>query len=590
MPINSLRFRIESDNVSAMKGLSDVQKKIKEVGNDLQNSLGGKLAASISVTVLEQAVQRTGEWALELSKASRELSISAEELQTLRIAADRAGVSQDKILSYYDKIDVKATEALAGNQKLIKSFKDLGVTASQLRSGKTSDLMTTMFSNAGNAGGGDSLINIFGPREFENIKALRREFDGNNLSGYQNQHSGQITSNDDVSSIATAWLDITTDFKTLGTVLKPIAGLILTVVDGFVKMFTGVIVAASDLIKGAFDNILHPSHMFDNNLNTGKNLGLAGQGIMKMAAGIGDFFTGGRLGLGQKAKNYFDSNDEAMGITKDKRRAYEGAGEAIATVLTSGAGPIVKGAGLGAKGASSVADFIGAESAGSTLGKLGTGLSGLSEDSGAIGKLLEKSPKFKDFAANQGMKKYGSEINKIMKDLGMDASIEPTPKEAETIGELLLQRKGMNMKQLIDSLKEDINNSIKNTSSGIAGIGMAGIAGGIGRSDINNNNPFKSGGSTTPVNRFPGTILNMGEMFTGGSSQLSTGGVFGVNLQMKIFDLTKTQTDYLSQIADNTKATADNISEPSNINQPYQLKYNSNLMQDYQSMMTGTGN
>ena len=80
-------------------------------------------------------------------------------------------------------------------------------------------------------------------------------------------------------------------------------------------------------------------------------------------------------------------------------------------------------------------------------------------------------------------------------------------------------------------------------------------AGLSGASDVQ----LLSGENGSPLSRQPGlgALNGITSMFTGGSSQLSVGGVFGQDLQGKLIRLNETTNDLLQHIVDNTNIMAE---------------------------------
>lgn len=140
MSLSSAKFRLEGDNTSAMRALNDFSSKVKNVGGEINHEIAERLKGAFAIGAIEEAIRRTGEWSVELQRSARELGITVEEMQALRLASERAHISTEKIFSYYSKLEAAALKAASGNQKLASSFKTLGVSSEQIRTGSPEEL------------------------------------------------------------------------------------------------------------------------------------------------------------------------------------------------------------------------------------------------------------------------------------------------------------------------------------------------------------------------------------------------------------------------------------------------------------------
>lgn len=330
MPATSLRFRIEGDNSSALRSLSDVKRSANDLGSELQRSIGDKMKSVFSVTVVEEVVRRTGEWATELQRSSRELGVTAEQLQTIRVMAERAGVAQDKIFSFYERLESRATQAANGNTKLLRSFNALGISMSDLKGPNrlgTAELFQKTLGGVQNEG---AMQNIYGSKNYLELRALGREAGGKSLAQYQESRRSQIVSNETVDSMSQAWIHIIEDIRSLGNKLRPIVGLVLTLVDGILKMVNGVVGEVGNLLTGGWKGI---KALFGGNkagsefVQWGKERELRNKASL---AGAGNFLT---FGLG----NFKVGNTEA-------EREAAGGAEGLLTALSLGAAGPIRGA------------------------------------------------------------------------------------------------------------------------------------------------------------------------------------------------------------------------------------------------------
>ena len=519
MPVSSLRFRMTAENNQVLSSLNQVSNAANKLGNDLQRSIGDKLAGVFDVLVIEKMVVKTGEWATELTKASRELGIGTEEMQALEVMSKRAGVNTEKLFSYYNKLESAATKAAGGNTKLISSFKALGIEMKDLRGPDrkgTGELFQMSLQGMGpngisNEGAAQS---IYGAKNYFDVQALARESKGRTIGQYKEAHAGEILPAGEVSTISKAWQSITEDFSAIGTELKPLAGLILTIVDGVVKMIRGIVTAVTDAVTSIPNLVKHPLKTLGRGL---ENVQAMGGGLIGMVPGA-TWAINKMMGQTTGGQNYLDAGLEKM--TEERRRSYEGAGEGVGTLLTFGTAPILKGAGMGVKGIGATAGFAGADTLAANAGKLGGTLEKLGKE-GILTPLANKlGNKIGDFELSR----------KIMTGIEEDGSL------VEMTIPKILGRKSL-------------------FRSGLKGVGIAGesfMAGGVGKEDISKNTFGDIGiGDIRPSRT--GMLGRIGGFGSGGGSgNLAMGGVFGVDIQGKIISLNSKMVDLLEQIVINT--------------------------------------
>lgn len=556
MAVNSLRFRIEGDNASALRALDQVSSKARGLGQDIQHELGKKFAAAISVTTIEEAVRRTGEWATELAKSAQNLGISVENMQALQLAAEHAGISTDKIFNYYNKIEAAALKALNGNKKLADSFQKLGIDASQLKTTNTSDLLSKSFAGANREGGEGALMNILGSKEVLNVRALRTEMGGRSIEEYGESKKSQIVPNEDVRAIGVAWMNIMDDIKSIGVTLAPVAKLVLTLVDGLAKMLAGIVGTITGVI-GDIGSIAGFISAGDWKSAGRVAVKMTAGRLTAMGAGIGKMVTFGFADkkIDEWTKHSFGMDD----LSEEENRFAEGAGQGIATVATFGTGGVAKTAGAGIKGAGSLAEMAGSEALAANLGKMGAGVS-KSGNFGMFGKLAEKIAKykyFKDFnQANATADKIGMEM------LGITESQAELPLFKQALNRIkdeAFQAWGIpvNSRQAIAKWGR-----MMGVTSMLGTAGAFGAAGSSGRGDINASNLFQNTGGLPPGSANRSGVGGLGgggfaNLFGAGSGNLNVGGVFGVDLQAKLVSLNEKQTAFLEKIMEYTGRMAD---------------------------------
>ena len=564
MAVSSLKFRIEGENSSALRSISDVKRHAHELGSELQKSIGDKLKGVFSIIAVEEMVRRTAEWSLELQQTARGLGMTGEALQTLRVMAEKAGVPTEKLFSFYSKMEAAATKAANGNAKLKASFHALGVDTNKLKGEgrySSSELFSKTLSGALKPGGGAAIQDIYGSKNALQIGMLARETKGKSPAEYQEANKSQIIPEEDTIAMARAWDQIGDDLKSIGNKLVPIIRLVLTIVDGVLKIVNGSI--------GTIGKLLTPSEW--NKVSTAPGV----EGISRNAIRAGtvgrsaaNFIPGTAAGLVSLATlgNYnpkwkwMNSGAETYGniLSEEGYREAEGLGEGLSNIATFGVGTAARALGMGAKGAGAAGEMLTGGRAGAGLGRLGKKIGATGSEGGRYGGggLVGKGG---DVVYE---KLYQRKLNSILKSprklskegLYVDASGNYRFKETGGI---------VSKEEVIDYVNESIWNElgyVKNSESILGNIGSAGTlisAGQIGADDIANSEMFKGEGAPPPDRR--GALSKIGQGGAGGpgSSNLAIGGVFGVDIQSKIVALNGQMVDLLQQIVENTTPDID---------------------------------
>ena len=540
MASNSLRFRIEADNSSAIRGLSEVQAKAKGLGKDLQEEVGKKLQSAFSVTVIEEAVRRTGEWATTLAKSAQQLGVGTDALQALQVAAERSGVPIEKINTFYDKVESNALKALSGNQKLRDSFKALGIDIAALKSTPATALVQQMFAGAKNPGGQGALLNIFGTKNLREVSALGREMGGKSIEQYGEEHKSQIVPNEQVSQMATAWTHIIEDVRSIGSKLAPIASLLLIFVDGVLKMVNGLFGEFGNILEGMKLTIKSWLPSFLGGSKKGSveqrqnDIALnewSAKRELRNQAFVGGLKSFATLGI--------KGHDKIEGLSEEEQREASGGAEGLASIATFGVGGIAKAIGGGVKGAGAASEMVGLSKLGETMGTAGeaignTGAGTFLED-GLFGtaKNYMIKRKVRAYAAKRiaAMRRGGTTQEEIMANL--------------------------------PNLEKEFYRKFSKQYQQLGNVGMvlnANAAGGIGTRDVESDPLFNYGNGNNPTSTNRNPLLNLGgigSLFGGGSNNLSMGGVFGADLQGKIIALNTQQVSLLQKIVENTNTLAE---------------------------------
>jgi hypothetical protein len=589
MAVSSLRFRIEGENSSALRSITDVRRAAANLGGELQRSIGDKLKGVFSVVAVEEMVRRTGEWAHEIQNSARELNISTRELQAFRLMAERAGVSTDKIFSFYDKIESKATQVRTANDKLARSFAALGVSMKDLKGADrigSGQILQKMFQGAGPDGGKNSgaVQSILGAKNYRDFAALAREAKGQNFAGVASKNESQMTDPEDISSIAQSFNNIKEDLTAIAKKFEFVAVILLNVVDGVAKMANGILGTLNrfnPFSKGGAASYKGLFGMGKTNKEHEENQLAWEETVLRGATGAraaANFIPGlasipGQLlGLQKKPWQWVKTGREAYGdaLSKEGEREAEGGMEGALTLATLGTGAITKGVGLGARGAGFASEVA-------SGGRMGKGLSAAgrrlwsAEESGVVSQGLLQQPvnyATKKFLSARGFNKYfeknyNTTVRAANQRLYDEFKMKnggriPTTSEAEGIGNAAHRETLKSLEEGWKTTMTEAEGIAPGTAyaayakyAGMArtagAAGTLASAGAVGIRDKGG----ESGDFPPPDRRSP---LNLsGEGYgPSGNGNLAIGGVLGVDVMGRIRDLNAEMVDLLQQIVINT--------------------------------------
>ena len=215
--MQSVKFRIEGDNTSGMRALRQVQQGFKDLANDANRYLGNKMVQYLGVAAIEATIQKTGEWAEQLSKSAQELNINTEEMQALQIAAKRANVDVSAVTGVYTRMASAAKEALNGNVLLRNSLKNLGIEGKNLASMTGAQMfgaMTKAVKGKPQNFAGD-LQRIFGEENLQSVGAVLQEMGGKTPQQYAKQQGGLVAPSESIATLTLIWGALLEDLKEL---------------------------------------------------------------------------------------------------------------------------------------------------------------------------------------------------------------------------------------------------------------------------------------------------------------------------------------------------------------------------------------
>jgi hypothetical protein len=527
-----VEFKIGVDGQQGIKTLDLMQQKFKSLGNTVKTEFGDKVKAAVTVAAIEESIRRTGEWAQQLERSAIALGTTTDKLQALNLLADKSNVEQGKLTGWFDTVDSKRREAIAGNYDLVQSFQALGATYQDLQHMSKSDLFGKLLSNVSlqnvvsGTPMGNAAENVLGNGSLPQFQAVQKVAGGQNLTQFTDSAlaNKQIVEGGDVSSMSQQWAKIKQDLEQALKALTPIGRLVLSLVEILSEALLGatrVFTELGGVIKGLFTGDLKA---IQTNLKglLGGLLTNAVFGLAKIITSVidlvGGFFNswirkipgmsklvpdyksgGGATGMVQSVQ---DSYNKKFNIEAGDVRGGEGLGNLAGVVGTGGAGAVARAGTKSLLEAAGLAEKVGAV--------------------GTSGRLLNMAIKTNRYAESNGL--AGAAVRRLMlRDAGKASG---------------------------DEMPFMVNRA--NAFARTAGILSTGIVGAIAAQ--NNSTTGANGQVRAGDNQYHGVPWNQAPtVFTGeGSAALKIGGTFGSGIQARLIRLNEEQISLLSQISKNT--------------------------------------
>ena len=139
----------------ASRVVNQVQKKVMDFGKDIGSSIaavaGPMALATMAFQKISQHFERMAQlrkeafdWGASLSDSAAKLGVTVEQFQGLEAAADKTGLSVDKVAEAFKSAAERIAEAQRGNVDAIASLKALGFTAEEIKTLKPEDVLARL--------------------------------------------------------------------------------------------------------------------------------------------------------------------------------------------------------------------------------------------------------------------------------------------------------------------------------------------------------------------------------------------------------------------------------------------------------------
>lgn len=176
MPDNTVEVKITGDASGVKTAMRDAAGAVKEGASDMSSGLGGvggaiqefkdqlsSIASSTgftAITELAQQIREVGRAAFELTERATDianmsevLQVSTDQFQVLGLAAEEAGVGQEKLFRGTERLIKLMEDARKGTGSAVEQLRELGFTTSQIgdKSFGTAQILETLRDRLNNA-------------------------------------------------------------------------------------------------------------------------------------------------------------------------------------------------------------------------------------------------------------------------------------------------------------------------------------------------------------------------------------------------------------------------------------------------------
>ena len=576
------QFVITADGSKALSAINAVQQGFQSLTNTVKGELSQKLKAIFTVTAIEEATRRTGEWAQALERSAIAAGTSSETLQALNLLAARTNLDPSKVTGFFDELDIKRREALAGNENLRNSFLKMGYTLKDLTSGSKFKLFEILMNNKGQFTAGTPMGGhaeaLIGSGNLPSYDTMRQGLGGGTFSQFKQGgiDSGAIVGGETTSEMSEMWTDIKNDLSEGLQALSPVGKFLLTIAKMLSGLFSAIAFLASDLLT-MVNGILHGDwdkikDAFEKFATMFANIGFS---LEKMIAGVIDFISGwiskipglggSKTNLVSKIQRNQDEMNENLNTSHARVRAGEAVGDIIGTIGLGGTGVAES---VGAKGMGFAKDMGFTKAAVKSAGETEAMVEGIFPYLGK--EFAERRTEIRELNKITAMNTANPELNRIIDlkwQLNKKNGLTDEESRAEMFGYFKSgQSKAYNkVKAGLDEKIVQAKINIKNSGE-IGGVVGTLVGVGLSASLI----PKTKGGSPSEEQAFSGRLGGIGaSSFSGESgSMLSMGGTFGMGIQSRILKLNERMVDLLTSINEvliTSKGNLDYVDNPNSM-------------------------
>jgi hypothetical protein len=266
-------------------GLGSLKSQVSKFSSEI----GGILAGGFAVGSIFEGLKGAIEKGDQLQDVAEKFGVSASKLQMLGNAASVYGSSVENISAGLNKLSLAQQKATSGDEGLIASFKEAGVSLENLKSMGPEDIflkISDSFASGANDGRQFVLVNeLLGKAQTDLIKVMNQ---GSGAIIEQGNAMG-VWSDETISSLSAASDAIKTLQNIFTVAFGSIASLLMPVVNGYQK-FVEVLVLAGSATKELATGNLQGAKALVKEINQviGEDRGPKKQGAAGSRVGGGD--------------------------------------------------------------------------------------------------------------------------------------------------------------------------------------------------------------------------------------------------------------------------------------------------------------
>jgi hypothetical protein len=266
-------------------GLGSLKSQVSKFSSEI----GGILAGGFAVGSIFEGLKGAIEKGDQLQDVAEKFGVSASKLQMLGNAASVYGSSVENISAGLNKLSLAQQKATSGDEGLIKSFQEAGVSLENLKSMGAEDIflkISDSFASGANDGRQFVLVNeLLGKAQTDLIKVMNQ---GSGAIIEQGNAMG-VWSDETISSLSAASDAIKTLQNIFTVAFGNVASLLMPVVNGYQKFVEVLVLAGSATKELAFGNLQGAKDLVKEiNKTIDEDRGPKKQGPAGSRAGAGD--------------------------------------------------------------------------------------------------------------------------------------------------------------------------------------------------------------------------------------------------------------------------------------------------------------
>jgi len=247
----ALVAKVGLDKSAFSTGLSALQNEVKSFSSEVKNMLAGGFAVGSVFEGLKGAIEKGD----QLQDVAEKFGISASKLQMLGNAASVYGSSVENISAGLNKLSLAQQKATSGDEGLIATFKEVGVSIEDLKSMGPEDIflkISDSFASGANDGRQFVLVNeLLGKAQTDLIKVMNQGSaaiidQGNAMGVWSDETISSLSAASD--TIKTLQNLFTVAFGNIASFLTPA----ITAYQKFIEVIVLAGAASKEVLAGNF--------------------------------------------------------------------------------------------------------------------------------------------------------------------------------------------------------------------------------------------------------------------------------------------------------------------------------------------------